>query len=76
MELREMFENADADKGGALEIEEFTEAFGGVLGKDMNPKQLKQLFMKIDADSNGSVGTLLLGHKIFRMARIYELHAS
>ena len=55
MELRELFEAADTDKGGALEIEEFTEAFGGVLGKDMNPKQLKQLFMKIDADSNGSV---------------------
>ncbi len=41
MELRELFEAADTDKGGALEIEEFTEAFGGVLGKDMNPKQLK-----------------------------------
>ena len=56
MELRELFEAADTDKGGALEIEEFTEAFGGVLGKGMNDKQLKQLFMKIDADSNGSVG--------------------
>ena len=56
MELRELFEAADTDKGGALEIDEFTEAFGGVLGKGMNEKQLKQLFMKIDADSNGSVG--------------------
>ena len=56
MELRELFEAADIDKGGALEIDEFTLAFGGVLGKDMNAKQLKQLFMKIDADSNGSVG--------------------
>ena len=55
MELRELFEAADTDKGGALEIDEFTEAFGGVLGKDMNAKQLKQLFMKVDADSNGSV---------------------
>jgi len=36
MELRELFEAADTDKGGALEIEEFIEAFGGVLGKDMN----------------------------------------
>lgn len=60
MELRELFEAADTDKGGALEIEEFTHAFSGVLGKDMNPKQLKQLFMKIDADSNGSVGKLHL----------------
>jgi hypothetical protein len=36
MELRELFEAADTDKGGALEILEFIEAFGGVLGKDMN----------------------------------------
>ncbi len=70
-----MFENADADKGGALEIEEFTEAFGGVLGKDMNPKQLKQLFMKIDADSNGSVGKKP-NNLVYRVARVYELHAS
>lgn len=41
MELRELFEAADTDKGGALEIDEFTTAFGGVLGKDMNAKQLK-----------------------------------
>ena len=60
MELRELFEAADTDKGGALEIDEFTEAFVGVLGKGMNEKQLKQLFMKIDADSNGSVGNFLL----------------
>jgi Ca2+-binding EF-hand superfamily protein len=38
MELRELFEAADTDKGGALEIDEFTEAFGGVLGKGMNEK--------------------------------------
>ncbi len=40
MELREAFEAADTDKGGALEIEEFIEAFGGVIGKGMNQKQL------------------------------------
>lgn len=77
MELRELFEAADTDKGGALEIDEFIEAFGGVLGKDMNQKQLKQLFMKIDADSNGSVGKC--SYKIsfcpFRVARIHELYA-
>ena len=55
MELREAFEAADIDKGGALEIDEFVEAFGGVIGKGMNSKQINQLFMKIDADSNGSV---------------------
>lgn len=55
MELREAFDLADLDSGGALELEEFIEAFGEVIGKHMNMKELKQLFMKIDADSNGSV---------------------
>lgn len=78
MELRELFEAADTDKGGALEIDEFTEAFGGVLGKGMNEKQLKQLFMKIDADSNGSVGKLNFSIVIIsnRVARVHELHAA
>lgn len=56
MELRELFEDADEDKGGALEEKEFTDSFKEVLGKGMTEKQLRQLFMKIDADSNGSVG--------------------
>ena len=55
MELREKFDEADIDKGGELDIDEFTDAFGSILAKNMNPKQLNQLFMKIDADSNGSV---------------------
>lgn len=55
MELREAFDVADKDNGGALELDEFIEAFGEVIGKNMNMKQLQQLFMKIDADSNGSV---------------------
>ena len=55
MELREAFDIADTDKGGALELEEFIEAFGAIIGKGMNHKQLQQLFMRIDADSNGSV---------------------
>lgn len=55
MELREAFDIADTDKGGALELEEFIEAFGEIIGKNMNQKQLRQLFMRIDADSNGSV---------------------
>ena len=55
MELREAFDIADADKGGALELDEFVDAFKEIIGKNMTPKQLNQLFMKIDADSNGSV---------------------
>ena len=55
MELREAFEIADTDKGGALELDEFIGEFGDIIGKNMSMKQLQQLFMKIDADSNGSV---------------------
>lgn len=55
MELREAFDAADIDKGGSLALDEFVEAFGTVIGKDMNKKQINQLFMKIDADSNGDV---------------------
>jgi len=55
MELREAFDIADTDKGGELDIDEFIEAFGNIIGKGMNYKQLRQLFMRIDADSNGSV---------------------
>ena len=55
MELREAFDAADKHKGGALSLSEFVDAFGGIIGKDMNKKQINQLFMKIDADSNGDV---------------------
>lgn len=55
MELREAFDAADKHKGGALTLSEFVDAFGGIIGKDMNKKQINQLFMKIDADSNGNV---------------------
>ena len=41
MELREAFDLADLDRGGALELDEFIEAFGEVIGKNMNMKQLK-----------------------------------
>ena len=56
MQLRTAFLAADKDHGGALDPEEFTTAFGKVLGKGLNKKQLNQLFMRIDADSNGDVG--------------------
>jgi len=38
MELREAFDIADTDKGGALELEEFKDAFGEIIGKNMNRK--------------------------------------
>jgi Ca2+-binding EF-hand superfamily protein len=38
MELREAFEIADTDQGGALDLEEFKSAFGEIIGKNMNKK--------------------------------------
>jgi WD40 repeat protein len=55
MELREAFDAAKKHKESALELNQFMDSFGGIIGKDMNQKQINQLFMKIDADSNGSV---------------------
>lgn len=49
----------------------------------MNEKELKHLFMKIDADSNGSVGKCVyrcvvgLKHCLWcRVARVHELHVA
>jgi len=55
MELKAVFERADTDGGGSLDIDEFLEAFGEVLGKNLSYEQLTHLFMKIDANSDGSV---------------------
>lgn len=55
MELKAAFDRADTDNGGSLDIDEFLEAFGGVLGKNLSHEQLTHLFMKIDANSDGSV---------------------
>ena len=55
MELKAAFERADTDQGGSLDMEEFLEAFGEVLGKNLTHEQLTHLFMKIDANSDGSV---------------------
>ena len=38
MELREAFDLADIDHGGALELDEFIEAFGDIIGKNMTEK--------------------------------------
>ena len=38
MQLRTAFLAADKDHGGALDLDEFTTAFGKVLGKGLNKK--------------------------------------
>ena len=55
MQLREKFNQADTDQGGALELEEFVAAFGDVIGEGLSNKELVQLFMRIDTNSDGSI---------------------
>jgi len=55
MQLRTAFISADDSGDGELSLNEFITAFGKVLGKGLKYKQLNQLFMRIDADSGGSV---------------------
>jgi len=55
MQLRTAFITADDSGDGELSLNEFIAAFGKVLGKGLKYKQLNQLFMRIDADSGGSV---------------------
>lgn len=55
MQLRTAFLTADDSGDGELSLKEFIAAFGKVLGKGLNYKQLNQLFMRIDADSGGTV---------------------
>jgi hypothetical protein len=38
MELREAFDLADSDGGGALELGEFVQYFGDIIGKDLSNK--------------------------------------
>ena len=54
-QLRGAFLDADSDGGGDLDLDEFTEAFGKILGPSLSKQDIINLFMKIDADSNGTV---------------------
>jgi hypothetical protein len=53
--LRKAFVEADTDGGGGLDMEEFVEAFGAIIGDGLTPQELTNLFMKIDANSDGGV---------------------
>lgn len=53
--LREIFDHADEDGGGGLDMDEFLAAFGKIFAKRLNQQELTNLFMKIDANSDGTV---------------------
>jgi Ca2+-binding EF-hand superfamily protein len=48
---------ADEDGSGELEMTEFLEKLGPLIGSEenMSMREVAKLFMKIDADSNGGV---------------------
>ena len=55
MKLKEAFDAANIDKDNSLDLQEFEAAFGEMIAQGASKKEVKRLFMKIDADANGSV---------------------
>eukprot|EP00924_Labyrinthula_sp_SR-Ha-C_P006274 snap_masked-scaffold_31-processed-gene-1.44-mRNA-1 protein AED:1.00 eAED:1.00 QI:0/0/0/0/1/1/6/0/949 len=53
--LRKAFDEADTDGENGLDMNEFVDAFGQILGKNLSKQQLINLYMKIDANSDGTV---------------------
>eukprot|EP01083_Nonionella_stella_P100616 284025_1 len=54
-ELKKFFDKAEEGGSEGLGMEEFVAAFGQALGKNLAQQKLTHLFMKIDANSDGSV---------------------
>jgi Ca2+-binding EF-hand superfamily protein len=53
--LRGPNQEADEDGNKKLDMGEFIEKLGPLIGENMSSKEIGQLFMKIDADCNGDV---------------------
>lgn len=50
-------------------MEEFIEKLGPLIGENMSKKEVGQLFMKIDADSNGGVDWYARVHRLLPSAK-------
>lgn len=55
MQLKTAFAMADKDGGGDLSCDEFVKAFMDILGKELGEDGLRQMFMKIDANADGTI---------------------
>ena len=54
-ELQGIFEEADEDGGGGLDMDEFRNAMRKAMGAHLTDKELDQLFMKVDTNCDGTV---------------------
>jgi hypothetical protein len=54
-ELMKIFHEADENGSDGLDIDEFQNAFGEILGKGKDERQMNILFMKIDTNCDGTV---------------------
>lgn len=57
LKTKAVFETADADGGGDVDIDEFAKGFSGILSTEegSGPEALRRLFMRIDANADGTV---------------------
>eukprot|EP00002_Diphylleia_rotans_P021738 TRINITY_DN4239_c0_g1_i5.p1 TRINITY_DN4239_c0_g1~~TRINITY_DN4239_c0_g1_i5.p1 ORF type:complete len:926 (+),score=164.12 TRINITY_DN4239_c0_g1_i5:48-2825(+) len=55
IELKNAFENTEKRNEGCFEMDEFIDTFGWILGEGKSTDELSLLFMKIDANSDGTV---------------------
>ena len=60
--VKSVFKKADLDGGGDLDENEFAQAFAGKLNTDegSDAESMRKLFYRIDANSDGAVGAVLL----------------
>ncbi|CAH1792660.1 unnamed protein product [Owenia fusiformis] len=53
--LQAIFEEADEDGGGGLDMEEFRRAMRKTMGQDVHDEQMDMIFMKVDTNCDGTV---------------------
>ena len=54
-QLEKIFEEADEDGGGGLDMDEFRNAMREALGGDLTDEELDRMFMKVDTNCDGTV---------------------
>lgn len=55
VKLKKVFEKANRNGDGALDLDQFTKTFKDILGTSLSDNDLHRMFMKIDVNSDGTV---------------------